>query len=206
MAIPAVQPNTVFSVTFEGDFLGQQVMTVLNYSYLGEASVPHADAVAALQELIESPDGVYSDYLDCIPVNVTNLFIRYQRITPVRYAQEVVIPTVRIGNRPAAQQANIATVVTRQAEQAGRGFVSNLHLPGGAEGDLDGGYLTEALIALVQIFAEESTRTVNVGAGGGKLVPVAFKRSNPNASPQLVASYVQDTARVMRRRTVRVGS
>lgn len=206
MAIPAVQPNTVFSATIEGDFLGQQVMTVFHYAYLAEASAPHADVMAALTELVEAVDGLYEDYQDIVPLNLNNMIIRYQRISPVRYAQEVSTPASREGQRAIAYQANIATVVTRQAEMAGRGYVSNLHIPGGSEGDQLGGYITDAFKALVDVFAEESTRTINVGAGGGKLVPVAFKRSNPAASPQLVTAYTQDTVRVMRRRTLRQGS
>jgi len=137
---------------------------------------------------------------------VDNLLIRYQRIAPTRYLQEVSIPAEREGRRDPSKMSNNAFVITRQGELAGRSNVSNIHIPGVSDTDMEQGFLTAAFLAIAEVFADKTVEEIDVGFGSGKLVPCAFKRSNPAMSPQMVSAYTQDSVRVMRRRTVRVGS
>lgn len=206
MPIPVAPPNTVFSVTIEGDLLGQQVMSVFHYQYRGDASVPHDDAIAALTELVEAPNQLYDNYRAAVPENLTNLIIRYQRTHPVRYAQVVEIPPLRTGTRDICTTPNVGFAITKQCEEAGRGFVGTVHVPGLAPADQDGGFLTVGFKAIADILADQIQQVVSVGGAGNRIVPVLFKRSNPALCPQVTNTFTQDTVRVMRRRTVRVGS
>lgn len=202
-----VDGGAVMQVTFEGDLMGQQVMTTFSYIFESEAPVDGVQAISIMQTDVNTAvTGLYAKYRAAICSAVNNLRQVYQWVTPVRYAAVTLIPTVRTGSIVTEPlPANVCAVITRQGDLAKRTDISNLHIPGLPIAAVADGYIDGAHAAKLQELIEIALAEAVVGFGT-LMKPVAFHRSAPALSSVLRTGYVQDTSRVLRRRTVRVGS
>lgn len=201
-----LQPNSIVQLTFEGLHDGQRTITVM--SYINDTLTPVADGQAQVASFLSSVMGVgglYESYQACCSVDVKNIRAYGQVIELNRYAY---IQAMGDGGDGAAlgacMPANTAQVVTRRGELADRRNISTLHLPGVPISAVADSFLTDPQIAILQSFVDVSLLPI-ITVGGAELNPCAFRRADPVGSRHLTMGFVQNTVRILRRRTVGVG-
>lgn len=202
-----VTAGAIMQVTFEGRLYGQQVLTVMNYILRDPATL---DGPALLEEAIVwvnvAGAGLYDKYIACLSEDVQLIQQHYQWIHPTRYAFVTHLPGTNNGAIvQSAKTGNISQVVTRRTERAGRDQVSNLHLPGVPNEEVNAGLISDGHLEVLQAFGGRSTLPMDLG-GFVTLYPCPFRRSAPSDGPTLTTSYPQAQARDMRRRTVGWGA
>ncbi len=202
-----IDPGAILQLSFEGSLFSQQIMTVLSYKLVGEGVLEDgaAAADAFLADAIAA-GGIYRLWLDCLAQSAINCDAYAQWITPTRYAYR----TAGAGNQVGTIgfdciSPNYSAGITRRGELANRHSISNLHMPAVPDTGVQEGRIQLVYETPLQTFMEKSLEAFTVGFGLD-LVPVAFNRADPSASVVLVEGFLQDTARVMRRRTVGVGA
>lgn len=200
-------PDAIVQVTFEGIHDGQQTITTLNYKNVNTSPVIDGRLqVASLLDNITAAGGLYDLYCLCLSQDVQNIRIYGQVITPTRYAYVQGTNAGGNGSIPGpCMPANTAQVVTRRGDIADHHNISDLHLPGVPIASVLDSKLTVQQLVALQTFLDESLRSY-VTAGGASLVPVAFNRTTPSTSRELIEGYPQDTVRIVRRRTVGLGT
>lgn len=202
-----VAPGSIMNITFQGFLHGQEVMTSMHYFLSSEAGEDGGNAIGEARVVVNTVGtGLYRLWLNCMSNQVIDIAQFFQWITPTRFAYQTFEAALRTGSiDEEAQIPNIAQVVTRRGELAGRHNVSNLHLPGLPTGRVDSGFLTNAQLTELQAFVTKSCEVIPL-ASGAVLKACAFNRAAPASSALLVQGYVQPTSREMRRRTVGLGS
>lgn len=203
----AVAAGSVIAISAEGTLHGQQVMTTFHYKENSLIEIPDG-RLAAIEMLtkIHLAGGLAELYLACMSQAVNNVEWYAQWITPTRFAY------IAWSGLPAqgtileeSMPPNVAQVATRRGDRANRHNISNLHLPGVPVPSVVDGRLNAIQADRLQQLATESCDPITL-VTGNEMVPVAFWRGNPFSSAQVVEGYPQDTTRVMRRRTVGLGS
>lgn len=201
-----VDIGAVLAISIEGRQDNQQVITTLHYRLLDNSLGDGRAAALAMMSNLQQGGDLFDAYKACLCDAVTDLTMYAQWVTPQRFAY-VVSPEAPamgvIGTAPLP--ANVAQVVTRRGEEANRRSISTLHLPGVPVAAVVGGILDGAQKALLQDFADIAC-DANILVGGATLQPCAFTRLAPDTSKLLVEGFPQDTVRVMRRRTVGLGT
>jgi len=197
----------VLQVTIRGAVLDQEVMTNLTY-VVNTASTAgtYLTAMAAwMNDWLNSATGPQLSYLAAVAQNYTCIDIRGQRVWPTRDIALFKLDG-RPGTRPTdAEAANLAGVITRHGPFGTRHDVTNLHLPAIADGDFIGGKLTAQQITRMGTLGTKLLNQITVPGEALTLDPVVTSRANLAAYRALIAFAVQDTVRVMRRRTLRIG-
>ena len=202
-----IVPDSILQLSFEGRVYSQQIMTVLSYRLISETPIPDgaASADAFLSNAIAA-GGIYRLWLDCLSQNAIDCDAYAQWITPTRYAYRAAGAGNTVGTMGFdCISPNYSAGITRRGELANRHSISNLHMPAVPDTGVQQGLLMPVYEAPLEIFKEKSLEGFTLGFGA-ELLPVAFNRSAPSTSIVLVEGFVQNTARVMRRRTVGVGS
>lgn len=202
-----IQPNAIISVSFEGRHDNQQTITVMNYRYMGISTIVNGRPVLdSLLSIIAQPGGLYDTYINTISQDVKDIRPYVQLIAPTRYAYITPGVAGQDGALPGAcMPSNTAQTVTRRGEIADRRNISSLHLPGVPVASVTDSTLTpEHMVALLG-FATKSVEAI-VAAGGVELQPVAYRRVDYGFSRILTEAFVQPTVRVVRRRTVGLGT
>lgn len=103
---------------------------------------------------------------------------------------------------------NVAAVITLKTDKAGRDQVANKHLGAVPLGFYVAGILTEDAINVYDNVAASLTNTIPVSNGADEfdLIPVIYHRSGLTTSDTITQRQVNNTVRVMRRRTVGLGT
>lgn len=202
--------NAIIEATYKGRMHNQTIMTVFHYRVSTPSTI--ADPVAEVADFLASfanpaAGQQLTKFLDCVPDTYFYVEGRAQAIAPIRY--RVVIQsatTADQGRRPPAPSANLASVLTAQSVKAGRREVGSKHLPTGSDMDVNGGLITAPLKTALIAFRSEWLIERIGPAGAGVYVPVIYHKGGvaPNYS-DISSVVVQDTVRVMRRRTVGLG-
>lgn len=144
-------------------------------------------------------------YLGCMPENYFLGRVSAQQVYPVR-SRVVAAFTDQQGTRPTANTANQAAVVTYQTDLGGRDQISSNHFPM-SDQDSVAGLVQAGLKTNIDLFAEIRRTFFSPVGSQASLNPCIYHRG-PNANPKfhlITAHVVQNTSRVMRRRTVGVG-
>jgi len=199
--------NSIVQLTFEGRHDGQQTLTTMSYQYVDDATVIDAKPVLqAFGNVALGAGHVWEKYLQCLSVDVGDLLPYVQLIGPPRYAYiaATIVPENGLLTGPCLP-ANTAQVVTRRGDIADRRNISTLHLPGVPVAAVENSFLLPAQQALLQSFVDQSCQAI-VTPTGQLFVPVAYRRSDPAFSRKVTEGFVQNTVRVVRRRTVGVGA
>jgi len=192
-------------VTFRGTLLEQRVANTFKYVVI-EAPGVLVEQVTAFNALYSAMDAVnklIQDFLVNCPDNYALNEVWFQVVSPTRFAA-IKIFADQGGNSGAdALTANLAAVVTRRGELANRRNISSLHVP--APTDIlfiNNGNLTASYQSSMLLLANELT--VEYTASGYKFSPSIWGESITDPVP-ITQAELQPTARVMRRRTLRVG-
>jgi len=209
--VPEVHVNDIYQLTFSGRCFGQRIM--LTHHYIVEETPAGLQVAQACSELIDGvragaggDDLIDSDYRACLPPQYTLEHIVAQSVLP-RYRRAVYVSGSIGAHAADTETANQAAVITLQSDFAGRDQVSNKHI-GPIPQDVtvqDEGNLTVAYKTLLDTLMVGLLSAVTQIGGTLVFKPVIFHSTGVVNHDILSAGYVQETIRVMRRRTVGQG-
>lgn len=208
MAIPKIVVNDIVQVVIESRVNEQRCLNVLHYRCDAmDVALTYAEALDQLMTRVGgAAPSVVAYMVAAMGSNASVEQIRAQRVSPRRdiyLAQS--IGTAGTGT-PTVQLSNVAGVITKQTELAGRGRAGSFHLAGLPIGAYTNGSLTVAAVNQLQTLATEIQANLTIGE--------AVKWTSGTFSPQaplaerfhaIFEAFPQTTARVMRRRTVGLG-
>lgn len=210
MARP-VGSNSLLEVALVSTYQGSTILNIIHYRLLTAApAVLDGDlvvdaAIAVLQTPAESLAKVFRDAANAA---MELLHFRYQWIFPDRYSPVQVDDNCGAGqNANDGLPSNVAGVITKRSIFAGPHGHGSFHMSGLSAGDTNGALLAGPYKVLLSVIAARLDDSISLSAllSGASLVPVIHDRASPATSAQWGEASVQDTARVMRRRTLGVG-
>lgn len=201
-----VGAGDVLLVTYKGSLADQIIMTTFHYGMSTVTGAPTQDAVATeVLTKLSAVGGQNERFLNCCPDNYNLDEVWVQFILDTRYRKKVGFPNVGGNFGFQAYGTNQAGVISRFGPAANRRNQGNIHIPIGASASwlLDGkiipAWRTAANLLAPFLYNPQVLATT------GTISPILIHgTSKLNAIP-LVSAQVQETARVMRRRTVGVG-
>lgn len=194
-------------MTLRGTLNQQRIISVFHYEVLTAST--EADTTAALLLCAQQFDsGTNNPTLALLASQSEDYIletIRAQRIDPVRsiYVDATSGLPGTVGET--SMPPNVAAAITRRGPFSGRKYVSTLHVAGIPVTGMLQGVLTAGQKTLLEVVA---TRLKSVWALSGdalEMRPIILNKPLAGPSYGIEATVVQNTARVMRRRTVGVG-
>jgi len=203
--------NDIVAVTIVGSFEQQTYENVLHYRADNppDNTESYEQGLNALIASIKNDIGsaVITEYLPVIGANAGLDYIQAQRVYPTRDFY------VRVNEAQPGTHAgdcltgNISGVITKQSEKAGRGRSGSFHTFAVPEGTYEKGTFLAAYLTLLDELGDAIELNQRTFAGldvwwPGMYSPTAGAGDNWSG---IVNTTAQDTVRVMRRRTVRVG-
>lgn len=203
--------NDVIEVSYAGLTLNQRTLTIRHYAITNPGTTASeslavkqiADGFAA--NVLGSNSNVY---LAACGTNFELQEIRAQKISPNRNRFES-SPVNRFGTfgELVVTATNVSGVITLQTAKAGRKQIGGIHMPGCPEGAYTGGRPTVAYRNALENIAFTNLNAFTIPASGLVMIPVIYHRVLVGAGTfdPITNTRVQDTLRVMRRRTVGVG-
>lgn len=203
-----VSNGSVVALTFEGRHESQQVMSVLHYRLSSGGTLPDGRAaLIAFLAQVQADEKLFERWRAGRSVKLTTLRIRAQFIHPDRFAYVEQIPTIDVGAVAGdSYPVNTAIAVTRKTDNAGRDQVGTVHLPAIPITSITNGAVTAGGLALSNDFLIESLEKITTVTPAAEWFPILYHRASPAVNPSLTGGVVQPTARIMRRRTVGLGS
>jgi len=199
----AVNLGDKILVTFYGELLNQRIINTFWYQVSALTGSPNTATFAtALIAQIKTAGGLRDSFVDVAPQNYGLGQIWAQFIEPTRVVK-VIDNTADAGNWPVdADTANVAAVITRRGDLAGRKHVGSLHVPISTDPTaIIAGSLSAALKVKTDALATDIA-SAQVLAGLGTCNPIL--RNGPLTTDVTVINnaFSQTTVRTMRRRTV----
>lgn len=202
--------GSIIEATVLGNLNGQRIMSVFHYRVTVESTI--IDPALEIVDFNESwfdpavPLGFAQLYSGSVPENHNITQSAAQVVAPLRRARVTQNVTLT-GARAAAAVPNTAVVITKRTAFAGRDQIGSVHLPLDPATDAAGGFVDAALKSVLEAFAAGMLLDVTGTAGGGVYTPVIWHRdaAAPDDFDTVTNTVVQDTTRVMRRRTVGLG-
>lgn len=203
-----INSGAVLQVALIGKHENQQVMTVLHYR--ASCAEPIADGAAAANaafSLMNVNGEIVDKWRECLSAQVVGLRAQVQWVAPTRYAfiPREIAPGE--GEVPGdAYPVNMSIAITRRTEFAGRGEVGTIHMPGVPMDFVINGALQIGGETLYNGFGVKALKVYDDTLNGIEYYPIHWKRSAPADAKQLVSYSIKPETRVMRRRTVGLGS
>jgi len=214
--MPNIAQGQRILVTAVGDYFGQRTMTSWLYrvaSLAGE--ITDTALFDAMHPAFTGATGLLTKFLGCLPLDGRWVGVAtwYQVLGPVRYRK--VVDTLGDGLYDAGSTtANLQASITRFGEFGLRTAIGGIRVPMPSSEGVEG-VVSAPYAAVLQTLADEMEETVTVGSPSVQLFPqvgVPGYTSGPNPvripvtnSVDLFGTQVQDTVRVIRRRTLRLG-
>jgi len=197
-------------ITFEGIHMGQQVMTTTCWRVTSFGPVPDGSAMLeAVYTAITAAGKLYPTWRDCLSEEVTGIKMKLQWVQPVRYAHRQFDVTPNTGDVVGVSMpSNVAAVITRRTDGVGPGQFGNLHMPGVPRTFISDGYLTTDATLVYAAFAVEAITgfSATAGADTADFKPEPYSQTAPLVENPYTTYAIQDTSRVERRRSIRLGS
>lgn len=206
----AVAVNDLFRVSIVGECFSQRIMLTHAYA-LSTVTGAHTESAASLALggalIVGGTADLISPYAALLPPQYAFLYIRVQKVAPVRFRYEV---TNVAGNGTHASNtdaSNQAAALEFHTALAGRDQIGVKHI-GPIPQDAavqDAGELAAAYKTLMQTLA--TNMKLAPSAVGGNLVwtPVIAHKDPVGSFTIITNNIVQESIRVQRRRTLRVG-
>lgn len=202
-----ITPGDLIQLSFDGLLFGQQAMTTTVWRLDGD--VAYTDGAQFLRDVmdnIQAAGKLYAKYLAAITDSFNNIKLVAQVIKPTRYAYQVDADALSEGVFPGVSStANVNAVITRRGIGTTRHDRGNLHIPGSPDDGFTAGLLGGAYKVALEDLAEQFATPIEMGLTSA-LTPVLYNNVEPTFSISVTDAFVQPTARIMRRRTVGVGS
>jgi len=208
----SVATGQIYLMSLVGDMDGQECINTFTYRAT-DASDPTKtvqEVAIGLNAALSIPDGggkrFDSTYLALLPSQYVWVETWIQVVSPTRYVKSVFAGGGAGTSNIDGHWANSAAVITRRGEEANRKNIGSVHICFPSEaaavaGKVPAGYKTDMGDFATQMRATQALAGLSVN-----MVPVLFhKGGTPNYSV-IKSTIAQDTVRVMRRRTVGVGS
>jgi len=204
---PNVDVDDKFQVVFWGQCNGQRILNTFGYvaAEIGSAAVK---LDAAYTQILDKLTGVGSIEAHLIAVSSANYTL--DRITVQLVKPDRWMPATRTINLPgalpdAAQTQNVAASIERRGIRARRTNVGRIQvmIPQG-EDYINAGLLMVDYKGELNGLAGAMLEKIEFGVGGN-LYPAIWPAGVIGDYAPIVATRVQDTVRVMRRRTVGLG-
>lgn len=206
MAYPIVN-QSICEVSFEGRLNGQQTISLFHYVVTDSTYI--TDGQAALEEFIQllrEAGGLFDNYRIPLSTELQGLNIYAQLVYPVRYRYTTDGQPDTTGDAPGGSYPpNVQASITRAAEKSGRKYISHLALPGIPMDAIDNGLIDPLFTASMNGLCDSIVQE-HVLAGGATFTPCIWHRTSTPNHDQIVLAFPQPTSRVMRRRTVGLGS
>lgn len=201
----------IVRVAAVGSCFGQRIMLTLPYGVQNiTGPQPEADVCNELLNEIRGGGGgdLYeSKYLACLPADYSLTKWVAQKTNPIRYAYVKVDRNTPGTHAGACEETNLAACITMSGYLAGRDQIANKHigpLPGGATVRTDG-LLVLAYKGLLDTLGLALASVIILPVTGVTLAPCIPHTAALGTYSTIADNETQDTIRVMRRRTVRVG-
>jgi len=207
MPYPVVT-GSILELTLEGRHEGQQIMNVFHYKLTSPATLTNGrDAIAAVLIGADAPGGLAALWRACLSIQVTDLTMRGQWIVPERFAYVRLALTGGSGSVAGdAMPVNTAITVTRRGQEANRQSVGSTHIGGVPAGAITNGQLNVLFLDAYDAFAAKTIQPLLSLDPAYEMSPILFNKEAPGDSKVPEAYTLNTYARVMRRRTVGVGS
>lgn len=204
--------NDVIELSFRGSLFGQRILNVMHYYVAAPGTGTPEQQLLALVSDIQagtgSVAGLKSHFLDCIAIQYTLDSIRAQRVYPTRTVyQQVLSGDVGQWTTSDCQESNIAASILKRTLTPGRMGLGRMQMAGLATDAALQGMLNPANQAVpLAVWAADMLLNYVTSAPAVTFSPCLYNPTGAGLrfSP-LVATVVEDTLRVMRRRTLRVG-
>lgn len=202
--------GSILEYTLVGEVNAQLVETVLHYVVVTESILTpggNEENAFMAQIGVGGPEDLVTPYLAACSQDYTLFATRAQFIYPTRYAY-VEIPTTDPGTiaSPCAAQ-NVAGVITKRTQFAGRKQVGAVHMPGVPNNGYAAGSITGTQKTHYENVADQMLLNPNPTGTAGLYRPIIWHRNTtPLPTFDVWSIYtVQDTLRTMRRRNLRIG-
>jgi len=205
MPTPSVGDRVL--VTIGGVLLGQR--TINTYLYRISAVTGSPDYTTLMNALFSSLSGsgqLIPTHIACMPSNWFRSYCWLQIISPLRF-RKVEKPLSGSGTAVGvAYTANVQASITRVGEVAGRKYIGGVRMPLGTDVDAtDGGLIVAAQKLLLQNHAAAMQLNIITSGTVATFIPQCGLPKGTGLSADMHDAFVQDTARVIRRRTVGQG-
>lgn len=205
--------GSILELTYRTRVLNQTCLNVLHYAVETPATttlVQHEQDIF-INHLLTEANGQKTRFLQLLAPNCTLVELRAQFIFLSRWrasAVEINEPGTNDDQGPCTAP-NVSAVFTKLGEEANRQNIGSFHMPGVGEGAYTGGTLSNPYLTKMNDLAFEMARLITIPGNGGVYHPVLVTRptlENPIQTSRRWFDYnVQETLRVMRRRTVGLG-
>lgn len=202
-------------VTAVGTYFGQRTMNTFLYRVATVAgTIDSIDFIDALHAVFIASGGLLKRYVACVPEDIwLPVATWYQVVGPVRYRKVVrSIPAAEYVGGSTTQ--NLQASITRYGEFGLRTAVGGIRVPMPSTESIEG-LLTNTYKATLLSLANEMADTQTAGSPLVTIIPQVGVPGYTNDTPPVripvtnsqdcVDTAVQETTRVIRRRTVRVG-
>lgn len=204
---PLLQEGDRFLVTLVGNCCAQ---TIMNTSFWRAKTVTGNPTIGTVcQDLIDTlqvANSFIAKYLDCMPGNYTMTEVWCQKVSGIRYAKVTEVVNQAGTSGEPADTANVAQTLTRRSVNASRRGVSNMHLLSPTSNQwIEEGQLTAQAKTALQAFADKGILEYTLPGPGPIMQPVTQYGLGSTEYSLLQGNDIQETVRIMRRRTVRVG-
>jgi hypothetical protein len=205
--MPGLPFNSIIEVAFRGSLISQRTLNVFHYRVLSPSSIPVvADEMSALTSVIANNTGtnLFSSLRAVTPDNYFFTSISAQPIFPVRWRRSVRL-TAQSGQRTEATVTNLQASITLVTDFSGRSHVGGKRIAL-SQADTANGNVINTLQVPLNAVADACKVPITVTNGDGTYAPCLYRRNGQgNRFTDITGAFRQDTARVIRRRTVGLG-
>lgn len=205
MALPE---NAIIEATYEGVIHNQRCLSVYHYRVeeLSSETTIAGEMTQFLDAFTSNNVGdLMTTYLVFVPENYELIRAVAQPIYPTRYRRFI----ATVGGTGAGSPSPVTNVqgsITTASPLAGRRYIGGKRLCVSPT-DCENGNLKAATKTILLAHSDAMLEDLQPDAGNGVYRPVIFHRS-PNINPRysdMTIAFPQETARVIRRRTVGLG-
>lgn len=199
--------GTIWQVGIESLVSGQRCLNILHYRTTAESTITGiADEAESVAAEMNKVNGVIPKMLACMHTSATIVRVSAQAIRNTRYARQFVEVDEDGSIGTGSVTPNVSAVITKRTTFSGRWAVGSFHLAGIPSSQIVNGLLDSGYKTLVSEIASEILAPLDPTVGGGEYEPILLHPLGQHGGyTALTQADVQDTVRVMRRRTVGLG-
>jgi len=204
-----IADGAIMQARIESRHENQQILSVFTYKLSGAGTIP--DGAAALEAFWNAfcvAGGFLESYLSCISEKLNAVKTHLQWIAPDRFAYITRQDPVFIAGAVAGDSmpVNTAVTITKRTQNAGRRQVGTLHMPAVPAAGILNGSVTGIQRGRYELFTGKILTPITTAVPVATYTPCHFHRIDPTITQPLNACEVAAFARIMRRRTVGLGS
>lgn len=197
----------IVALTYGSTFNGDQIRYTLHYrvTVAGSSTSPELDLQAMADNFANNATNTLTAALQAVTENTFNFdFVSAQRVYPARTIRLIKLSSFPGTIADVPMPPNVAIVITKRTLTPGRMGIGSLHLSGIPQNAVTNGLVANPATYATLIGLLADARTVS--AVTMSIEPGLFNPTRPATFfSRIFDCLLQDTTRVMRRRTLRVG-